>query len=111
MAEGTVADRVIRVFADFKKVDPSEIKLETTFEELGLDSLDGLNLIFELEDEFDLMVPDDRVREMKSVREAVEGIQYLIDHPEAQPQNAARSAADAAGQPPAADAEPQKNPE
>ena len=79
MAEGTVADRVIGVFAKFKKVDPSEIGLDTTFDELGLDSLDGLNLIFELEEEFDIMVPDDKVQEMRSVRQAVEGVEMLLE--------------------------------
>jgi len=79
VSEGTVADRVIKVFADFKKVPREEITMDTTFEELGLDSLDGLNLIFELEEEFDLVVPDNKVQEMKSVRQAVEGIETLLD--------------------------------
>jgi len=81
MAEGTVEERVIKVFADFKKISPDEITRETTFEEMGLDSLDGLNLIFELEEEFDLTVPDDKVQEMKSVSEVIEGIEYLIANP------------------------------
>ena len=82
MSDGSVAERVIKVFAAFKKVDPSEIKMETTFDELGVDSLDGLKLGVELEEEFDLMVPDDKVQSMKSVAEAVEGIQWLLDNPD-----------------------------
>lgn len=78
MPDETIAERVIRVFADFKKVGADEIKLETTFEELGFDSLDGLNLVFELEEEFDLVVPDDKVQEMKSVKDAVNGIEALL---------------------------------
>lgn len=74
----SVEQRVIRVFADFKKVSPEDISIDTTFEELGFDSLDGLNLIFELEEEFDLMIPDTEVTEMKSVRQAVEGIKKLL---------------------------------
>lgn len=81
MADGTVEERVMKVFADFKKISPDEIKPDTTFEEMGLDSLDGLNLIFELEEEFDITVPDDKVQEMKSIKEVVEGVQYLIDNP------------------------------
>jgi acyl carrier protein len=73
-----VAERVIRVFADFKKVSPDEIKPETTFEELGFDSLDGLNLIFELEEEFDIVVPDEKVQSMRSVKEVIEGIESLV---------------------------------
>lgn len=82
MSTGSVEERVIRVFAAFKKVPPEEIKMETTFEELGLDSLDGLNLIFELEEEFDIMVPDDKVQSMKSVAQAVEGVEWLLANPD-----------------------------
>jgi acyl carrier protein len=78
MAE-TVAERVVRVFAEFKKMPPEEIKMDTTFEELGLDSLDGLNLIFELEEEFDLTVPDNQIQEMKSVEQVVAGIEALLE--------------------------------
>jgi acyl carrier protein len=79
-----ILQRVIKVFADFKKVSIDGIKPETTFEELGFDSLDGLNLIFELEEEFGIMIPDDKIKEMKSVTEVAEGIEHLIAHPEEQ---------------------------
>lgn len=78
MADETVEERVVRVFSEFKKIPVEQVKMDTTFEELGLDSLDGLNLIFELEEEFDLVVPDDKVQSMKSVREVVEGIEQLL---------------------------------
>ena len=84
MSEETVFERVRRVFATFKKMSPDEIKSETTFEDLGLDSLDGRNLIFELEEEFDIMIPDDKVQSMKSVAEVVEGIEYLLANPDDQ---------------------------
>lgn len=85
MSAETVEERVIRVFAAFKKVPPETIKMETTFDELGLDSLDGLNLIFELEEEFDIMVPDDKVQLMKSVAQVVEGIEWLLANPDQVP--------------------------
>ena len=75
MPDKTVAERVIRVFADFKKVSPEEIKTETTFDELGFDSLDGLNLIFELEEEFDINIPEDSQDKIKTVGAAVDFIQ------------------------------------
>ena len=78
MSDKSVEERVIRVFADFKKVPLEEITMDTTFEELGFDSLDGLNLVFELEEEFDMTIPDDRVSDMKGVRQAVEGIEALL---------------------------------
>ena len=85
MADGTVEERVIKVFADFKKVSVDEINSGTTFDELGFDSLDGLNLVFELEEEFDIMIPDDKVQSMKSVAEAVEGIEWLLANPDKVP--------------------------
>ena len=85
MADGTVEERVIKVFADFKKVSFDEINSGTTFEELGFDSLDGLNLVFELEEEFDIMIPDDKVQSMKSVAEAVEGIEWPLADPDEVP--------------------------
>ena len=78
MPDKSVEERVIRVFADFKKVPVEEITTDTTFEELGFDSLDGLNLVFELEEEFDLTIPDDRIADMKGVRQAVDGIEALL---------------------------------
>jgi acyl carrier protein len=78
MSDKTVAERVIRVFSDFKKIAPEDIQMGTTFDELGFDSLDGLNLIFELEEEFDIVVPDDKVQSMKSVQEVVDGIESLL---------------------------------
>ncbi len=85
MADGSVSERVIRVFAEFKKVEPGEIKTETTFEELGFDSLDGLNLIFELEEEFDVVIPDEKVQSMRSVADVIAGIESLANGNETQP--------------------------
>lgn len=86
MSEKSVSERVIRVFSEFKKVSPEEIKQETTFEDLGFDSLDGLNLIFELEEEFDILIPDDKVQSMTSVAEAVKGIEALLAEKEKSPE-------------------------
>lgn len=76
--ESSVAEKVKRVFAEFKKTSPEEIKEKTTFEELGFDSLDGLNLIFEMEEEFDIVIPDDKAQSMKSVGQVIEGIESLL---------------------------------
>ena len=79
MSSETVRDKVIRVFSEFKKVPPEDIKEATTFEQLGFDSLDGLNLIFELEEEFDLVIPDDKAQSMRSVGQVIDGIETLLE--------------------------------
>jgi acyl carrier protein len=41
--------------------------MDTTFDELGIDSLDRINILFELENEFDIGIPDERARSINSV--------------------------------------------
>jgi acyl carrier protein len=72
------AQRVISVIAKFKKISEDKVTLDTSLEELGLDSLDGLNLIFELEEEFNVTIPDDKALMMKTVKEMVEGMEKLL---------------------------------
>ncbi len=78
----TLSERVISVIAKTRKIPPETISLETTFEELGMDSLDGLNLVFELEEEFNINIPDEKAIVMRSVRQIVEGLEKLLSEPE-----------------------------
>ena len=75
---GSTAERAISVVAKFKKVPESGISLDTTFEELGLDSLDAINLIFALEEEFKITIPDETALQVRSVRQMVDGIDHLL---------------------------------
>jgi acyl carrier protein len=72
-----VARKVIAEIARSRRMAPEAITMDTTLEELQLDSLDGLNLFFELEEAFDLTIPDDEARSMRSVRQIVEAIERL----------------------------------
>ena len=74
----TVADRVIRVIASAQKIPVESINIDSTFEELKIDSLDGINILFGLEGEFDVNIPDDAARELRTVRAAVEGVEKLL---------------------------------
>ena len=79
MAEVNVADKVKQIFADYKKIEPADINTNATFEELGFDSLDGLNIIFELEEAFDIVIPDEKAQEMRSVGQIIEEIEALLE--------------------------------
>lgn len=74
----SVAQKVIGVIAKYRKIPAESITMNTTFDELGIDSLDGINLVFELEEEFNLSIPDDRAFGMKTVGQIVEGIEKLV---------------------------------
>ena len=44
-----------------------------------IDSLDGINILFALESEFDVDIPDDAAKKIRSVREMTDGIAQLIN--------------------------------
>lgn len=78
MSEETVAQRVIRVIATNKKMAPEELSPASRFEDLKMDSLDALNMIFALEEEFDVDIPNEEAAKMKSVDEAIHGVKELL---------------------------------
>jgi len=73
-----LGSHVIRVIAQTQRMPPNSISIDNTFDELKIDSLDGINIVFALENEFGINIPDESVQTMKSVRETVEGIQRLL---------------------------------
>jgi acyl carrier protein len=78
-----LAARVIQVIAKTQHLPPDSITIDQTFAELKFDSLDGMNILFSVETEFDISIPDDQAVKIKSVREMVEGIEKLIAAKEA----------------------------
>jgi acyl carrier protein len=74
----TTFERVMRVIADTQKLEADRVREDSTFKELGIDSLDGLQIVFALEEEFGLDVPDTAAMEFSSVREVVAGIELLL---------------------------------
>jgi acyl carrier protein len=81
----TVAQKVIAVIAKAKKIPVETVTLDSKFDELKIDSLDGLNIFFDLEEAFDITIPDDRARQMRSVREVVEALELLLASQNASP--------------------------
>jgi acyl carrier protein len=71
--------RVFAVIAKAQRIPVETISLESTFEELKIDSLDGINIVFELENTFNVTIPDEGVQNMRTVRETVEGSRKLIE--------------------------------
>jgi len=74
--------KTIAIVAEFKEMNQEDLSPETTIEELGMDSLDALNLVFELEEAFDIMIPDEEAFEMKTIGEMIAGIDLLIKQKE-----------------------------
>lgn len=77
MSEELIA-RVADVIAKTQKIPLETVTIDKTFAELKIDSLDGINILFALETEFDLDIPDEAARQIRSVREMAEGIDKLL---------------------------------
>jgi acyl carrier protein len=73
-----LTQRVISVIATAQKLPLERITIESTFEELGIDSLDGVNILFALENEFNINIPDDKVEGVRSVRQMVESLEKVV---------------------------------
>lgn len=70
--ESELESKVIAIIAAVKRVSPQSVRLETTFEQLAIDSLDKINILFELESAFDIEIPDEEARSITSVGGIVE---------------------------------------
>jgi acyl carrier protein len=51
--------------------------MDSTFEELQIDSLDKINLSFEVEEIFKIEIPDDSLNSLKTVADVVRGVEML----------------------------------
>lgn len=71
--------RVAQVIAKTQHIPVESITPDSTFEQLKIDSLDGINILFAIEGEFDVDIPDEAARQIRSVREMVDGIEKLLD--------------------------------
>ncbi len=72
----SVSERVVDIVAEQLGVDKDKIKPETSFvNDLGADSLDTVELVMELEEEFDINIPDDAAEKIQTVGEAIDYIE------------------------------------
>ncbi|KAH7543489.1 acyl carrier protein 2, mitochondrial [Ziziphus jujuba] len=76
-----VTERVITVVKNFQKVDPSKVTPNANFQsDLGLDSLDSVEVVMALEEEFGFEIPDNEADKINSISLAVD---FIASHPQA----------------------------
>ncbi len=72
----SIADRVKQLIVEKLGVEESEVTPEASFtNDLGADSLDTVELIMELEKEFDISIPDEQAEKIQTVGQAIEYIE------------------------------------
>ena len=72
-----IASRCIDLIAQTKGIPAPSISLDSTLESLGLDSLDKINVSFAVEEAFSISIPDDRLHQLRTVRDIVDGVHLL----------------------------------
>ncbi|XP_038714029.1 acyl carrier protein 2, mitochondrial-like [Tripterygium wilfordii] len=76
-----VTDRVVNVVKNFQKVEPSKVTPNAQFQnDLGLDSLDTVEILMALEEEFGFEIPDNEADKINSINLAVD---FIASHPQA----------------------------
>lgn len=74
-----VTDRIITVVKNFDQVDPSKVTPDVSFgKDLGLDSLDVVEVVMAIEDEFAIEIPDQEADKITTIAQAVD---YISSHP------------------------------
>lgn len=85
MEEATVEQRCIAIIAKSKLIPADTVTRDKTFDELAIDSLDKINISFEIEDTFNIQIPDDSISSLKTVGDVVDGVIRLQHEAAGQP--------------------------
>ena len=73
-----LSQRVIKVIATSKRIPVESVTIDSDFVQLGIDSMDAVEILFALENEFDVSIPDDEVRSVRGIRQMCEGVERLL---------------------------------
>lgn len=72
-----VESRIIELVAKSKNLPVTDVHMDTTFDELQIDSLDKINLSFAVEEMFCIEIPDESLNSLKTVGDVVRGVEKL----------------------------------
>jgi len=84
-----LTQRVVKTIATSKRIPIEQVTIESELQQLGIDSMDAVEILFALENEFDISIPDEEVRNVRNIRQMAEGVEKLV---------AAKAAGSPAGQ-------------
>jgi acyl carrier protein len=74
--ETQMLERVVKLVSEATKIEADKIKLETSFiDDLNLDSLDIVELMMKMEDEFGVEIPEEQAEKLKTVGDVVKYLQ------------------------------------
>ena len=74
-----IASTVKEIFQKTLKIDPEKIEPGTDLkDDLNLDSLDMIEVVYEVEDHFDVQIPEESIKEIRTFQQVVDGLSEAL---------------------------------
>lgn len=81
MTRGEIEQKLIEIVRKEKEIPEDVLKPETPLAEAGIDSLDALTILFGIEEEFHISIPDDRARSMTTFGDIIDAVEAQLAAP------------------------------
>lgn len=79
MTDEEIKDKIFDIFAKEARLDREQLSLDARLEDLGIESLDMVQILFGIEETFDVYVPqDDENFKLETMRDVVDGVKDLM---------------------------------
>lgn len=78
MTRGEIEEKLIAIVRQEKDIPAEQLRPETLLADAGIDSLDSLTILFAIEEQFRISVPDDRARAMRSFGDMIDLVEELL---------------------------------
>lgn len=72
------AQSVINIITRTRKLSPGQVTIDSEFAALAIDSIDAVEILFELESEFNIEISNEQMQSVRTVRQAVEAVEQLL---------------------------------
>ena len=73
-----IFQHVAELIAAHNDVSIDDITMDSSFEELNMDSLDGITLVNNLEEAYNISIPNEEAVKIRTVRQAVDSLQKIL---------------------------------
>jgi len=80
MSKEEIAAQVREIFLETLKIRPEKLLPDTSLkDDLALDSLDMIEVVYEMEDRFDVQIPEEKIQEIATFDQIVDGLHAAIE--------------------------------
>jgi acyl carrier protein len=78
MTRSEIQDKLVAIVRQEKEIAEESLTAETLLADAGIDSLDSLTILFAIEEQFKISIPDDRARAMKTFGDMIDAVEALV---------------------------------